>query len=599
MKLFIKLVLLVSLPTFIIILFLYKNLNDQLVKEIEKQAIINKQKNIDRLLSQYNLTINNTINTVNLAAISSNKEFINDELYEKIIKFFKGIDALVKVTFISKKGIELISVEKQRVMLSTKDAFLFNKDAFQIPMIENYTYISKIYKDKNSDVLLIDMSKQVIDIKTGKTLGVVLLSFSLYDFQKTLSSKLLEYEGIAILDTSRNHFIYKSDKMKDLSVNLLTLEDSIYKYEKKHILLKSDYKNEQITIFSLVNNKSLYAFENQIIIDNMLLLIILLLSIFIILTIIIKKVLNPIDLLQNKIKNKLKKLKINNLISSKNEIDALDKYFLIYDNSIQEEKQKLENLNKNLNEKIKIEVENSRKKDLKLNQQSKMVSLGEMIGNIAHQWRQPLSVISTAASGLKLKNELEDLSKDELIEYSDLILKNTNYLSETINTFKNFINYDKNEDFYSVSQAIKISLEIVNSSLIQNNIKILAKYKDCEDIRIMMVVRELQEVLINIINNSKDAIISNKIENSWIKIDLEKNDTTATLSIEDNAGGIPEQLLERVFEPYFTTKHKSVGTGLGLHMSFKIVTESLHGEITVKNTKHGAKFCIYLPYNEE
>lgn len=597
MKLFLKLVLLVSLPTLLIILFLYKNLNTQLLNEIENQSIITKQKSIDRLLAQYNLTINNTKNTINLAAISQEDEFENEELlYEKIVKFFKGIDTLTKVSFISKNGIEIISVEKERVMLSQNGEFFFNSDIFQIPMIENKVFISKIYKDENSDVLLIDISKQVIDIKTGQTLGVVVLSFSLYDFQKTLFSKLLEYEGISILDTSINHFIYQSQKMQNLNINLNDLKEEVTKYDKENIIIKSDYHNEKIAIFILIKNKSLHGIANEIIINNMILLIILLLTIFIAITLIIKKALKPIDLLQNKIKKKLELINKNTLISSKNEIDALDKYFQIYDNSIQEEKQKLENLNKSLNNKIKIEVQNSREKDARLNQQSKMVSLGEMIGNIAHQWRQPLSVISTAASGLTLKNELSALSKNEIDEYSQLILKNTNYLSETINIFRDFLKHDKEETICSIHKAIDMSLEIVKSSIVQNNIKVDSKYKKCEDIEILIAIGELQEVLINIINNSKDAIISNKIENPLIIIDLEKNEKMLTLSIEDNAGGIPDEIIQRIFEPYFTTKHQSIGTGLGLHMSFKIVTQSLHGEIYAKNINEGVTFFIKIPY---
>ena len=597
MKLFLKLVLLVSLPTLLIILFLYKNLNTQLLNEIENQSIITKQKSIDRLLAQYNLTINNTKNTINLAAISQEDEFENEELlYEKIVKFFKGIDTLTKVSFISKNGIEIISVEKERVMLSQNGEFFFNSDIFQIPMIENKVFISKIYKDENSDVLLIDISKQVIDIKTGQTLGVVVLSFSLYDFQKTLFSKLLEYEGISILDTSINHFIYQSQKMQELNVNLNDLKEEVNKYDKENIIIKSDYHNEKIAIFILIKNKSLHGIANEIIINNMILLIILLLTIFIAITLIIKKALKPIDLLQNKIKKKLELINKNTLISSKNEIDALDKYFQIYDNSIQEEKQKLENLNKSLNNKIKIEVQNSREKDARLNQQSKMVSLGEMIGNIAHQWRQPLSVISTAASGLTLKNELSALSKNEIDEYSQLILKNTNYLSETINIFRDFLKHDKEETICSIHKAIDMSLEIVKSSIVQNNIKVDSKYKKCEDIEILIAIGELQEVLINIINNSKDAIISNEIENPLIIIDLEKNEKMLTLSIEDNAGGIPDEIIQRIFEPYFTTKHQSIGTGLGLHMSFKIVTQSLHGEIYAKNINEGVTFFIKIPY---
>jgi C4-dicarboxylate-specific signal transduction histidine kinase len=127
------------------------------------------------------------------------------------------------------------------------------------------------------------------------------------------------------------------------------------------------------------------------------------------------------------------------------------------------------------------------------------------------------------------------------------------------------------------------------------NIKIINKIDDKEPIKIKLILGELAQVIMNIINNSKDALLINKIQNPTIIIDVIKKENKAILTIEDNAGGIKEDILPHVFEPYFTTKHQSQGTGLGLYISFNIVKDSLKGNIYIKNTQSGAKTFIELP----
>ncbi|MEA2049403.1 MAG: ATP-binding protein [Campylobacterota bacterium] len=230
-----------------------------------------------------------------------------------------------------------------------------------------------------------------------------------------------------------------------------------------------------------------------------------------------------------------------------------------------------------------------------LEQQSKMASMGDMIGNIAHQWRQPLSVISTAASGLQIKKEygiLEDKFLDETLVQ---IENNAQYLSKTIDTFRDFIKEKKEYKEVVLQDRINKSIDIINTALQNNYIKLYSNINEIEDINIKLVIGELSQVLINILNNAKDAIKENNINNPWIKLELEKTTDYAIITIEDNAGGIPKNVMPNIFAPYFTTKHQSQGTGLGLHMSYKIITESLKGKIYAKNTQYGAKFFIELP----
>ncbi|MEA3353682.1 MAG: HAMP domain-containing sensor histidine kinase [Campylobacterota bacterium] len=257
-------------------------------------------------------------------------------------------------------------------------------------------------------------------------------------------------------------------------------------------------------------------------------------------------------------------------------------------------------LQNSLENKVIQQLGQLREQDRQLLEQAKMSSLGEMIGNIAHQWRQPLSIISTASTGMQFKQELGILEDNNLNETCDLINENVQFLSTTIDTFRDFIQEKKELKRSVLQDEIKKILKIIDASFTNEHIKIINNTSSIEPIELTMVSGELSQVLINILNNAKDAIqLSDIVEEHWIKLDLEKQNDHVIISIEDNAGGIPNDILPKIFEPYFTTKHKSQGTGLGLHMSYKIVVESLKGKLYVKNTKNGAKFYIELPINTQ
>ena len=256
--------------------------------------------------------------------------------------------------------------------------------------------------------------------------------------------------------------------------------------------------------------------------------------------------------------------------------------------------QELEELNNSLEDKVKEEVEKSKHREQQLFEIEKMAQMGDMIGNIAHQWRQPLSAIATSASAIELQQELEILDEKTIKEYMQTIVRNTKYLSETIDTFRDFIRAKKEYEEVDLNRVIKNVMEIVKASMRHNQIKVIYM-KTQDEIKVNTIAQELSQVLINIFNNAKDAIRENEIKDACIDVKLEQEDDKAIISIEDNAGGISKEVLPKIFDPYFTTKHKSLGTGLGLHMSRKIIHESLHGKLYAKNTKYGVKFFIELP----
>lgn len=262
-------------------------------------------------------------------------------------------------------------------------------------------------------------------------------------------------------------------------------------------------------------------------------------------------------------------------------------------------KMELKSLNANLEEVIAQEIKKNRDKDLKILEKEKMARMGEMIGNIAHQWRQPLSAIAAIASRVALEYELGIEDDDETI--SDSMVKvtdNCDYLSETINTFRNYLKDHKKVEVIVLQELLGKALNIVRPSILDNHIKLHVNVNTKTPIHMRLAAGELMEVIINIMNNARDILMETKTVEPWVKVEMYKEDKKVTISVEDNGKGIPKEILAKIFEPYFTTKHKSSGTGLGLHMSYNIIHDSLEGELYVENTENGAKFFIELPLKE-
>ena len=241
---------------------------------------------------------------------------------------------------------------------------------------------------------------------------------------------------------------------------------------------------------------------------------------------------------------------------------------------------RLKVMNKKLAIRIKKELDKHQEKDRILAQQQKMVAMGQMIENIAHQWRQPLSVISTSASGLKLKKQLNILEDEEFVKSIEQIVDTAKYLSDTIDDFRYFFKPQKDKTKFSLVKNIEKSLSFLEATLKENLIKVEFDY---EDIDIIAYETELMQVFINIINNSKDAFIEKKIKDRVIFISIKNFPNRILIEIKDNAGGVEDNILDKVFEPYFTTKHQYSGTGIGLYMSNQIIKTHLNGDIFMKN----------------
>ena len=254
----------------------------------------------------------------------------------------------------------------------------------------------------------------------------------------------------------------------------------------------------------------------------------------------------------------------------------------------------LKDLNSHLEERIDEEVNKNREKEKELFEQSKRAQIGEMIGNIAHQWRQPLSVISTSASGMKLQKDIGILDDDEFNNNVNKIMDTTQYLSRVIDEFRDFINSKHEFSDLILQNTIDKTLRINGATLNSNHIKLIKKYQE-SPIHIHSISGEISQAILNIINNAKDILCDRKIENKEIIVSVTEDSDNAIILIEDNAGGIEKNILPKIFDPYFTTKHQSQGKGIGLYMCNTIVTQNLKGEINVTNGIHGALFSIKIP----
>ncbi len=249
-----------------------------------------------------------------------------------------------------------------------------------------------------------------------------------------------------------------------------------------------------------------------------------------------------------------------------------------------------------------VDITTLKNREKLLSEQSKMASLGEMIGNIAHQWRQPLSAISTAASGMALKQENHILSNKEFNDNINFIVENSQFLSQTIDDFRNFIKNEKIKTTFNIKELINKNLTLLKGVLQHNEIQVILESD--KEYSLHGYENELLQALLNIINNAKDVLLEKCAKDErFIFINYEKQKEKIIIEIKDNGGGISPEIFNKIFEPYFTTKHQSIGTGLGLYMTHQIITNSSKGNIDVTNksythnnkTYKGAQFKITLP----
>ena len=270
----------------------------------------------------------------------------------------------------------------------------------------------------------------------------------------------------------------------------------------------------------------------------------------------------------------------------------IESFFHHYRKEVEFKTKQLQEFNQTLEMRVHEEVAKNQEQERLMIQKSKFIALGEMVSNIAHQWRQPLSELSAILMGLKFRYKMGTLEKDLIDKKSKEAEDLIEYMSQTIDDFRHFFTPQKQKQPFSILHSIKGALKICEASLKDYNISLHVKVP--EDITIYGFENEYEQVLLNLITNAKDALLESGRVDPSITIELELLPHQICLHVRDNAGGIKTHPIDKIFEPYFSTKQSSQGTGIGLYMAKLIVEKSMQGNLEARNTKDGAEFSIIL-----
>lgn len=269
----------------------------------------------------------------------------------------------------------------------------------------------------------------------------------------------------------------------------------------------------------------------------------------------------------------------------------INKTFKEYQDNVRKKEASLKDLNQNLHKKIELALREAKQKDRAMLHQSRLARMGEMLSMISHQWRQPLSQLAGIMMELETTIAFKQANEKFLLSCASDATKIIQFMSLTIEDFKNFFKPEKDKEDFYISKACNDAVILIKDALINQNIILNFEIKN--DKKIKAYKREYSQVILNLLVNAKDALLIKNVKNGKITLTVSTKDNLSIVQIQDNAGGINEDYLDLVFEPYFSTK-KSQGTGLGLYMSKMIIEKNMHGKITVENSNEGAVFKITL-----
>lgn len=502
-------------------------------------------------------------------------DFLNSITFELKTKF---------LIFIITAGMFTIMILSLISTFSIKYDFdkLFEKRTTQIVKLED---IKDAYKVNVQDTL-IDIQNKNISFKESKevlTLAKQLIDSNWYEYKKITQDKTEPFiyvsgiiKKIFSLETNysqdrtlKTNIMNNIDKkMTLINTILANIKHSQTTQNFTKLYLEINAINVYIT--SLINYDLSLAVNEKRDTQNVFNIILIISVISIILVFLFSIILSV--------------LLINNFKALHNDLE----------HNVQEKTKELKELNLSLERRIAQVVKNNRKKDIVMFQQSRFASLGEMLNNIAHQWRQPLGSISMIIQSFQTKNSLGKLTDEYIEEKTEDALLLANNMSNTLDDFKNFFLPDKRKEDFFIVDCIKHSFELSKYILEKESIKFKIEYE--KDVETHNYYNELSHVFLNLISNSKDALCTNVAKNDRIiKVIVREYQENIHISFIDNGGGIPEDIAPKIFEPYYTTKYKSAGTGIGLYMSKQIVEKHMGGSIMQKNIIH--KFDDDIKYS--
>jgi signal transduction histidine kinase len=474
--------------------------------------------------------------------------------------------------------------EQGRVAHGFRNVFpIFDEEKNHIGAVE-ISYSSDLFQDYLTDVSKIYthflVKKDVFDVKTWKRDDLLLkykksIENDEYMFLITDSFKNKTYDANRVIDSLKmeNEIKMNMDQGKAFSLyNTHVFEDAdiITFYpirnikDKRTVAWLVSYEKNQFVFITVIGGHiiRLFAFITLVFLFYF-----------------AYRVMNQKDILDREVKNRTEELSHAN-------------------KELMKHKRELTNLNVNLEQKVLEEVQKNQTIQTKLHKAEKMASMGEMIGNIAHQWRQPLSVISTGVTGMMMQREHNILNDDLFFQTCENINDNAQYLSNTIDDFQNYIKGDNERVIFHVKDIIESVLHLLEPTIKNHQLQIITELD--KEASILGYPNEIKQSLINIINNAKDVLVDYPETQRFIFIVLKEQDQRVIIEIKDNGGGVDEEIKDKIFEPYFTTKHQSRGTGLGLHMVYDLIVMDMDGKVEVENETYihndkeykGAKFII-------
>lgn len=249
-----------------------------------------------------------------------------------------------------------------------------------------------------------------------------------------------------------------------------------------------------------------------------------------------------------------------------------------------------------LKKQVEIEVAKRTEQYEIMCHQSRLAAMGEMIDSIAHQWRQPLNGLGLIVQGLRHISDNNMLNKEMLEEIENEIMEKISYMSQTIDDFSSFFRISKKKESFDVLNSIEDAIRLIDLQLKANAIDIKIILENGAPRNVVGFPNEFKQVIMNIVHNAMTAIVSNNETEGLIQIELTFNSEKLHIYISDNGGGINESNLDKIFDPYFTTREN--GSGIGLYMSKVIIEHHMQGFLTVQNHNNGTKFCIDLKCQE-
>ena len=545
---------------------------------ISQEELINSQKN------ELNLQIDNNLITLS-SFIKFEEESINLLSQDKhVLSYFLNKALGMSLQYGLKANI--IKIDK------TIDKFIEDKNKIFDAIVvldQNFHFISKMNININSSLiekikksksyLISEINNNILEVFVYKeikindnTTGYIVAKINF----NYLINRLLSYlkNNYQIYLTYENK-VFDSDTLTFLSDVTLSLDKQLNKNSK--FFIKKTILDSNISVLINTNQREQYLTSKSFII------LLIILSILVFYGIYFTFSLNRKNIKLNSRMQDAKK--INEFLEEKVNLKTLE----------------LQKLNNQLKERVQDEINKNKNTQRMLYNQSKMALMGQMLDNIAHQWRQPLSAISSSASFVKVEKLIDTLDDKTLIKNLDRIIDSTVFLSETIEDFRGFFKLDKTKKKFNVKDTYIKTKKLMISVRKKSDVQVV---ENLNDVQIKGYPNELVQVLLNIINNAYDAFISKEIETKkFIFVDIYENESFIVIKIKDNAGGIPNNIIHKVFDAHFTTKDDLTGTGIGLFMTKEIVEKHMKGTIQVSNKKFdfekndyfGAEFILSFP----